>query len=74
VALTVDAATVGLVIADDGIGIAPNVPVAPGHFGLTGMHERAHLVGGHVQIQSSAAGTTVRLHIPDGAAPAPEQR
>ena len=67
VALSVAAAMILLVISDDGMGFAPAVPVAPGHFGLAGMRERARLVGGRLTISSgTGTGTTVRLEISEG--------
>ena len=69
VAVTVAGSAIQLVIRDDGLGFAPARPMAPGHFGLAGMHERARLVGGHLTIQSSrGTGTTVCLAIPAGVA------
>lgn len=49
-------------IADDGRGFGPEVQ--PG-FGLRNMEERAHLLNGHLEIQSRpGAGTTVILEVP----------
>ncbi|WP_376789269.1 sensor histidine kinase [Thermoflexus sp.] len=49
-------------IADDGRGFGPEVQ--PG-FGLRNMEERAHLLNGHLEIQSQpGAGTTVILEVP----------
>jgi signal transduction histidine kinase len=40
-----------------------------GHWGLTGMRERATRIGGQLEISSSAgAGTEVQLSIPSGVA------
>jgi PAS domain S-box-containing protein len=58
-------------IRDDGCGIAPQVLQAgrDGHWGLTGMRERAARIGGLLKISSSAtAGTEVSLSIPSGVA------
>ena len=49
-------------IVDDGGGFDPEQR-ADG-FGLLGMHERAALVGGHLRIESSAAGTILRGSFP----------
>jgi len=59
---------VRLSITDNGKGFeAPNSPAefAPGgHFGLLGMHERAELIGGRLEISSKQGeGTTVRVTI-----------
>jgi signal transduction histidine kinase/ligand-binding sensor domain-containing protein len=59
-----------LEVRDDGQGFVP--PVAdgriespPGHYGLTGMRERAEGIGGVLEIESAPGeGTAVRLRIP----------
>lgn len=52
-----------LSVADDGIGIRQ--AAAPGHFGLTGMHERARRIGGTLRIDSNPqGGTTVEVEVP----------
>lgn len=56
-----------LVVRDDGCGMDKNIAkTAPvGHFGLSGMRERAHRIGGVLRIFSGAsAGTEVQLSIP----------
>jgi signal transduction histidine kinase len=51
-------------ICDDGCGFMTNEETAPGHFGLTGMRERARLAGGTLTIFSQPGkGTTVELRI-----------
>jgi len=62
---------VTLAVVDDGVGF--EVPDRPeelaqrGHFGLVGMHERAALVGGRLEIISSPGqGTRVRVTLPVG--------
>jgi len=59
---------VSLTISDNGCGFNPSsVPPQPGKggFGLTGMRERAHLLGGQFRIQSSEhRGTTMIVEIP----------
>jgi signal transduction histidine kinase len=55
--------TVSLRITDDGAGFHPDA-VAPG-FGLSGMTERAELVGGRLEIRSyPGRGTTIEARIP----------
>ncbi len=53
-----------LTVTDDGAGFDPMADYT-GHFGLKTMHERAHTLGGDVQIESAVGqGTTVRAEIP----------
>lgn len=57
----------GLRIRDDGKGIDPAIVSdgRPGHYGLAGMRERAHRIGGKLDISSSpAGGTEIELSIP----------
>jgi signal transduction histidine kinase/ligand-binding sensor domain-containing protein len=56
---------IALEVRDDGQGFAPDEAPAPGHYGLTGMRERAAVIGGKLEITSEpGAGTTVRLRVP----------
>ena len=67
VELEYGAESIVLEIRDDGRGGAqfPVARSAAGHFGLTGMQERAAAIGGTLDITSEAgAGTTVRLSAP----------
>jgi signal transduction histidine kinase/ligand-binding sensor domain-containing protein len=55
---------ISLEVRDDGRGFAVNEKLEspPGHFGLTGMRERAAAIGGMLEVTSGpGAGTTVRL-------------
>jgi signal transduction histidine kinase/ligand-binding sensor domain-containing protein len=65
-------------VRDDGQGIGGAVLDAarPGHFGVSGMRERAELIGGHFEVWSEAGmGTEVALTIPGGAVyEAPQRR
>jgi signal transduction histidine kinase len=54
--------SVDVAISDDGRGFEPGAPRAG--FGLIGITERAELLGGQVAVDSSAAGTTIRVAIP----------
>jgi signal transduction histidine kinase len=56
-------------VADDGVGIAPEVlqKGRQGHFGLQGMRERAARIGAKISIASSASlGTEIKLVVPGG--------
>ena len=57
-----------LSITDDGVGLPASVLAMgsrAGHFGLTGMRERAAEIGGTFEIQSSSdGGTMVRVSVP----------
>jgi signal transduction histidine kinase/ligand-binding sensor domain-containing protein len=57
-------AGIAIEIRDDGKGFAADgkIDSPPGHYGLTGMRERAAAIGGKIEIISEpGAGTTVRL-------------
>ncbi len=69
--------TLKLAVQDDGIGFDPslleplaarpalNPPGPASHFGLTGMNERARLLGGHLEVETCPGkGTFVRLEVP----------
>jgi ligand-binding sensor domain-containing protein/signal transduction histidine kinase len=55
-------------IRDDGKGLDPKVVAdkgRPGHYGMRGMHERAKLVGGYLEVRSKPdSGTEIELAIP----------
>jgi signal transduction histidine kinase len=56
-----------LAVFDDGSGlngIDPLDATEPGHIGLASMRERAELLGGRMTIESTRAGTTVRVRSP----------
>jgi protein-histidine pros-kinase len=56
--------SVRLEIEDDGIGFDPAL-VPNDRFGLVGMSERAHLLGGHLSLESErGAGTTITVDVP----------
>src|SRR5262245_27386586 len=67
-------------VRDDGQGIDGAVldGARPGHFGVSGMRERAELIGGHFEVWSEAGrGTEVALTIPAAAvyaSPRPRRR
>lgn len=69
VRLAFDANEVTVTVEDNGVGFdAPDAPtsyVRSGHFGLTGMQERAQLFGGNVYVKSTpGAGTKVVAFVP----------
>ncbi len=53
-------------IRDDGIGFdASHAAMHPGHYGLSGLRERAYLIGGRLEVESaSGVGTTIRFTLP----------
>ncbi len=57
---------VEVTVADDGVGLAnPTTSSPPGHYGISSMHDRAAVIGGHCEIRSSSGGgTVVRLWLP----------
>jgi signal transduction histidine kinase len=56
-------------VADDGVGFEVKEPPGAGGMGLTAMTERAELLGGALTVSSTSGhGTTVRFHLPLGAA------
>jgi signal transduction histidine kinase len=73
VTLQFDAEAVILTISDDGCGFKP--PETPaefapsGHFGLLGLHERAELIGAHLDIRSVLRhGTQMTVTLPTSTA------
>lgn len=62
--LEVQEADLVLQIADDGVGFDSGADF-PGHLGLHSMHERAVMLGGHLDISASAGkGTCITARIP----------
>ncbi|MEQ1699059.1 MAG: HAD-IC family P-type ATPase [Ilumatobacteraceae bacterium] len=56
---------VRVLVEDDGVGLETNAVPGRGHLGLTGMVERADLVGGTVELSSTpGSGTTLLLELP----------
>jgi signal transduction histidine kinase len=59
------AETLDMVIADDGQGFDSSATPSDGHYGLQGLHERVHRLGGRVEIQSKLKqGTTLSVSVP----------
>ena len=52
-----------LLVADDGRGFDPARDAEDGHIGIKGMHERAEMVGGSLDIDSGEDGTIVRFEV-----------
>ncbi|GGJ05008.1 hypothetical protein GCM10010885_12690 [Alicyclobacillus cellulosilyticus] len=64
VRMGVEAGHFFLEVRDDGRGFRPE-DIPPGHYGLAGMRERAHVLGGTLEVKSQVgAGTTVTVRIP----------
>ena len=61
-----DATMLTVEIGDDGAGFDPaRDPLREGHYGLTGLRERARQAGGELEIESSAGkGSMLRMKIP----------
>jgi two-component system sensor histidine kinase UhpB len=54
-----------LEVRDDGIGLGANGATPGNHLGLFGMRERAHLLGGTLQVtRCTPKGTSVRVSVP----------
>lgn len=65
--LAANGGDITLQVRDDGRGFDAAAGDTPGHFGLSGMRERAQLAGGRVSIDSRPGhGTTVQLSIGAG--------
>lgn len=64
VRLVQEASTLQVVIRDDGVGLAAGAGTADGGLGITGMRERAHLVGGEMTLRSGPVGTEIRVRVP----------
>ena len=55
---------IALDVRDDGKGFAADEAPAPGHYGLTGMRERAAVIGATLEVASEPGnGTAVRLRV-----------
>ncbi len=62
--LTITPEQASLAIRDDGHGFDLD-QIPPGHFGLVGLSERVHLLGGSYSLQSApGSGTMIQVHIP----------
>ena len=62
--LVIVPASLQLTIQDDGRGLRPDA-IPEGHYGLIGINERVHLMGGKLDLQSSPeAGMQLKISIP----------
>ena len=65
ISIKVENQTLTVEVRDNGVGFDAAAPIAPGHYGLQGMQERAALAGGSVEIISQpGGGATIRLRLP----------
>ncbi len=62
--LVITAEDLRLTVVDDGRGFQPD-QIPQGHFGLVGINERVHLMGGNLDLQSSPEeGTRIEIWVP----------
>ncbi|HEX7816667.1 sensor histidine kinase [Dyella sp.] len=67
VTITYEASALSIAVSDDGFGIDRELMEArqrAGHWGISGMHERAEKINALLQIETSSQGTTIRLITP----------
>jgi NarL family two-component system sensor histidine kinase YdfH len=66
VQIEADGTRLAVTVRDDGIGFEhEETAQRAGHFGLVGLHERAHLAGGGIEVVSGrGAGTSLKLWLP----------
>jgi signal transduction histidine kinase len=57
-----------LVLGDDGRGFDTAAPRAAEAFGLVGIRQRVHSLGGQLRLESSPRGTTLQVELPTAAA------
>lgn len=71
VALHQESGAVRLRVTDDGRGFDVHAMLSSdtGHYGLTGMQERAARIGGRLLVRSSTSGTLVEAIVPGDARP-----
>lgn len=62
--LTDDERTLKLLLGDDGHGFDTTAPRAAGAFGLAGIRQRVHSLGGQLKLESSPRGTTLQVEVP----------
>jgi signal transduction histidine kinase len=65
VTLALEAGTLKMTIADNGIGLPPSGRTKLGSFGLIGIEERIHILGGTFSLNSTPGkGTTISVTVP----------
>lgn len=65
IALEFDPGVLRLRVEDDGAGFSPGAKPADGHFGLTGMEERAKRIAGSITVTSAPGrGTSIVVEVP----------
>ena len=65
VSITQSKQALTLQIQDNGCGFDPRKAPAPGHYGLLGMRERIHLIGGQLSLDSAIGqGTCLQARLP----------
>jgi PAS domain S-box-containing protein len=63
---------VTLTVSDDGVGFSLGEPRKPNSYGLLGLKERAHLLGGEIAIETAPGrGTCVEMRLPTAPAESP---
>lgn len=73
IALEFDPGVLRLHVEDDGAGFNPGAKPADGHFGLTGMEERAKRIAGSITVTSAPGqGTSIVVEVPLENSPAPK--
>ena len=72
--LSLAGGVLSLEISDNGVGLRGADLAKSRSFGIRGLHERAHTVGGWVDLSSTAAGTTLILSVPLADSPRPRSR
>lgn len=71
IALELQPDVLRLCVEDDGVGFTPGTKPADGHFGLTGMEERAKRLSGRLSVTSEPGrGTRIVVEVPLDPAPA----
>lgn len=66
VSLRHEGAELRLELSDDGAGFDATVVAPSGHLGLTNMRDRASALGGTLEVESAAGGTTIIVRVPVG--------